>query len=153
MNVGYIQNLFRYDSWCNEQHLNALEDASDKPTKAVTAMAHVIAARRNWLQRIRPDYGGKMDFYPDLDCAGIRELMNDEVELWNEYIAALTSEELNREFDFVNTFGEPYRMKVNAALTHLLLHSAHHRGQVATHLRAAGFEPANADFYISEFAK
>jgi uncharacterized damage-inducible protein DinB len=31
-------------------------------------------------------------------------------------------------------------------LTHVLFHSAYHRGQIALHLRASGFTPASTDF-------
>ncbi|MCF6227220.1 MAG: DinB family protein [Planctomycetes bacterium] len=153
MTTKHFQNLFKYDAWCNEQHLVSLEQAEEKPASALRSMAHVFAARRNWLQRIRPDYGGKMDFYPELNCAGIRELMEEETELWSEYLSTLTSEELGRNFDFSDTLGNPYRMEVQSALAQVALHSAHHRGQVASALRAAGAEPADADFYLSEFAK
>ena len=153
MITEHFQNLLKYDAWCNEQHLISLERAEEKPALALRSMAHVFAARRNWLQRIRPDYGGKMNFFPELDCAGIRELMENETELWSEYLSTLKSEELNRNFDFSDTLGDPYRMKVQSALAQVVLHSAHHRGQVASALRAAGAQPADADFYLSDFAE
>lgn len=96
---------------------------------------------------------GKMDSYPELNCAGIRELMEEETELWSKYLSTLTSEELGRNFDFSDTLGNPYRMKVQSALAQVVLHSAHHRGRVASALRAAGAEPADADCYLSDFAK
>jgi len=31
-------------------------------------------------------------------------------------------------------------------LTHVIMHSAYHRGQIALEMRAAGMEPAHTDF-------
>ena len=45
-----------------------------------------------------------------------------------------------------NSKGEPWTSTVGDILTHVVTHSAYHRGQVASELRAAGFEPAYTDF-------
>ena len=46
----------------------------------------------------------------------------------------------------VNSKGEPWTSSVEDILTHVVLHAAHHRGQVASGLRAAGHEPAYTDY-------
>ena len=47
---------------------------------------------------------------------------------------------------YANSKGERHANRVEDVLTHVLLHAAYHRGQVAADLRAAGAEPALTDF-------
>jgi len=48
--------------------------------------------------------------------------------------------------DYKNSKGEPWRNRVEDVLTHVIMHSAYHRGQIAMEMRAAGMEPAYTDF-------
>jgi uncharacterized damage-inducible protein DinB len=45
-----------------------------------------------------------------------------------------------------NTKSEPRSSSVQDILTHVLLHSAYHRGQIASQVRAGGETPASTDF-------
>ncbi|MGA7513237.1 MAG: DinB family protein, partial [Candidatus Sulfotelmatobacter sp.] len=47
---------------------------------------------------------------------------------------------------YKNTKGEPWTSTVEDIVTHVLLHSAYHRGQIATLVRASGEQPAYTDF-------
>jgi uncharacterized damage-inducible protein DinB len=51
-----------------------------------------------------------------------------------------------RPVGYRNSKGEPWTSTVGDILTHVVTHSAYHRGQVASELRAAGFIPAYTDF-------
>ena len=53
---------------------------------------------------------------------------------------------LNEKIEYRNSKGEPWSSRVEDILTHVLFHSAYHRGQVALEMRAAGLEPAYTDF-------
>ncbi len=47
---------------------------------------------------------------------------------------------------YKNSKGEPWTSTVEDILTHVLLHSAYHRGQIASQVRAGGEQPAYTDF-------
>jgi len=42
--------------------------------------------------------------------------------------------------------GEPWTSSVQDVLTHVVMHSAYHRGQIASLMRAGGSTPAYTDF-------
>jgi len=46
----------------------------------------------------------------------------------------------------VNSKGETWSSQVNDVLLHVITHSAYHRGQIASDMRAAGLTPAYTDF-------
>ena len=52
----------------------------------------------------------------------------------------------NRMVEYRNSKGEAWSNRVEDILTHVLMHSAYHRGQIALEMRAAGTEPAYTDF-------
>jgi uncharacterized damage-inducible protein DinB len=47
---------------------------------------------------------------------------------------------------YKNTKGEPWTNSVEDILTHVIMHSAYHRGQIAADMRASGHTPAYTDF-------
>jgi len=67
-------------------------------------------------------------------------------QIWPKYLAELSSSTLSKKIDYKNTKGESWSSTVNDILTHVLFHSAYHRGQIAVVMRAAGITPAYTDF-------
>jgi uncharacterized damage-inducible protein DinB len=53
---------------------------------------------------------------------------------------------LSQSVSYTNSKGEAWSSTVQEILTHLVIHSAYHRGQIASDLRAAGQEPAYTDY-------
>jgi uncharacterized damage-inducible protein DinB len=51
-----------------------------------------------------------------------------------------------RTVAYTNSKGEAWTSTVEDILIHVTIHSAYHRGQIASDLRAAGLEPAYTDY-------
>ena len=66
--------------------------------------------------------------------------------LWKDYLKGMRAAGLSQQVSYLNSKGETWTNSVGDILTHVLLHSSYHRGQIATELRAAGLEPACTDF-------
>jgi uncharacterized damage-inducible protein DinB len=67
-------------------------------------------------------------------------------ELWGKYLEALAADDLTKAASYKNSKGEPWTSTVEDVVTHVLLHSAYHRGQIASFMRAGGDTPAYTDF-------
>jgi len=136
--------MFAYDNWANGECLRSLKnlDGSDEKVKR---MAHIVSAEKLWLERILR-HPQTMAVWPTStvqDC----EALNYEMQKgWNVYIEKLTPTDLKATVEYRNTKGELWSNRVEDILTHVLMHSAYHRGQVALQIRAAGMEPAYTDF-------
>jgi uncharacterized damage-inducible protein DinB len=79
----------------------------------------------------------------------VPEIRDGLAELAGAWEAILTSPgdvALSREVSYVNSKGEPWTSAVKDVLTHVVTHSAYHRGQIAAEMRRAGHEPAYTDF-------
>ncbi len=65
---------------------------------------------------------------------------------WKNYLTNLSADDLEKQIDYRNSKGEAWSSRIKDVLTHVLMHSAYHRGQVALEMRAAGLQPAYTDF-------
>ena len=54
--------------------------------------------------------------------------------------------DLSQTVTYKNTKGEAWSSSIGDILTHVLMHSAYHRGQIASHMREQGHTPAYTDF-------
>jgi uncharacterized damage-inducible protein DinB len=66
--------------------------------------------------------------------------------LWQNYLTSLGEAGLPRSLTYKNTKGESFTSQPQDILLHVVMHSAYHRGQIASDMRAAGFTPAYTDF-------
>lgn len=63
-----------------------------------------------------------------------------------ELLASLDDDGLADGVAYRNSKGEFWTSSAGDILTHVVLHAAYHRGQIAAAVRGAGGEPAYTDF-------
>lgn len=143
--IAHYRRLFAHDDWANREALAVLEAPGTPPAQAVKILAHVAAARRLWLVRIRGE-GTPVVIWPDFSVAQCRRELEELEGIWAGYLKALTPAELVRSVTYSNSKGQPWSSTVEQILDHLSLHGAYHRGQIALLLRQAGVDPAYTDF-------
>jgi uncharacterized damage-inducible protein DinB len=139
------QRLFAYDDWANRETLAAIAAAGSPPPRSLKLLAHIAGAERLWLGRLRRE-SRPAAVWPDLDVAGCREALDELARLWKEYLGALTPAGLDETVAYANSKGEPWTSSVEDILTHTVLHSSYHRGQIAADMRASGHAPAYTDY-------
>ncbi len=123
--------------------------ASEGYRKAVSLMAHIVAARRLWLFRFGATRQGPTlaDFFPEnVSLADLALSVTEVQTVWATYLGALTDAELARVFEYQSLAGPRFRNTVEDILTQLFGHSSYHRGQIAQLLRSIGAQPAATDF-------
>jgi uncharacterized damage-inducible protein DinB len=143
--TAHLSRLFAYDTWANRETLASLEAAASPPAVAVKRMAHVLGAEGLWLARLRGE-NSPMAVWPELSLADCAREAGRLERVWREHLASLSEEALARRVAYVNSKGEPWESAAGDILQQVVMHSVYHRGQIASDLRAAGFEPAYTDF-------
>jgi uncharacterized damage-inducible protein DinB len=105
-------------------------------------MGHIVGAEFLWLDRIegRP---AQLPVWPDLTLDDCETRLR---QLSHLLPAAARADDMGRPVRYTNSKGEPWTSSVEEILTHLTIHSAYHRGQIASDLRSAGAEPAYTDY-------
>lgn len=143
--LSYLQRLFSYDDWANREVLNALQKLEVPPPRSVKFLAHILSAERLWMERLRLQ---KQTYavWPDFNLAQCKLEVEELPGLWKDYLGSLKEDGIIRSLTYKNTKGESFTSQKHDILTHVILHSAYHRGQIATDMRQAGFTPAYTDF-------
>lgn len=147
---------FAYEKEAHEKTLASLRTVPEArrgdPSfdKAVSLLAHVVAARTLWLHRfgVRATGPSREEgvFPRGLSLESVEARLRDMHEEWSDYLAALDETELSRVFDYRSFEGQRFRNVVEDLLTQLFGHSWYHRGQVASIVRDLGGVPAVTDY-------
>jgi uncharacterized damage-inducible protein DinB len=145
MNSGCLQRLFSYDDWANGEVARTLSKLESPPARSIRLLGHIMSAERLWLERLRQQ---KQTYpvWPEFGLKQCEEEVGAVGELWTAYLASIREDDLSRSVAYKNTKGETFTSQTQDILMHVILHSAYHRGQIATDTRAAGFTPAYTDF-------
>lgn len=141
--IERLRRLLRYDIWANRETLGSLEQGAP-PSRSLRWMGHIIGAEYLWLSRLQ-DRPAELAVWPDLSVDECGKRLG---ELSRKLVETLGSDpgQLSRTVAYTNSKGEAWTSTVEDILTHVTIHSAYHRGQIASELRAAGQEPAYTDY-------
>jgi len=141
--LGHLRRQFAYDTWANGEVLAALR--THPQARPLELLAHILSAEQLWLERIRQQ-PQSLPVWPAIGIDQCQARLNQLAESWREFLQQISSDGLSREVGYKNSKGEPWTSTVEDVLTHVLLHSAYHRGQIASQMRAAGETPAYTNF-------
>lgn len=143
--ADYLRRQFAYNLWANQETLKAIRAAGDDNRRSVQLMSHVLAAERVWLERLRQS-PQSIPVWPEPDLARCDREATELGRLWLEYLGEVAKQDVSTTISYKNTKGELWTSAIVDVLLHVVTHSAYHRGQIASHMRASGQTPAYTDF-------
>lgn len=145
-----LKRQFSYDAWANSEVLQAIKsaDSSSEMVRCLHLMAHIVAAERLWLERLRR-LPQSLPVWPELALKQMELHATELAALWSDYLDRIFAAALSTPISYKNSRGESWTNTIQDILTHVLFHSAYHRGQIAIVMRANGFTPASTDFIHS----
>ena len=144
--VEHLRGLFQYDDWANQQILGALRSQPSQRSRQI--LAHLLITKQEYFERLGGKDSTGFNFWPDLlldECSSLAasthakcmSLLDSGDESILERIAKYkTSEGVEHE----NTYRE--------LLTHVVMHSSIHRGNIVLKMREEGLEPPKIDYII-----
>jgi uncharacterized damage-inducible protein DinB len=143
-----FRRRFAYDEWANREVLAALRAPATPPPVALDRMAHILSAQYVWFDRLRQQ-AQTFPVWPHFTRPQCEAEAAKLAALWKDHLNSLQEADLQGSVAYKNTKGEPWTSRVDDILMHVILHSAYHRGQIASDMRAAGFTPASTDFILA----
>ncbi len=146
MNVAdSLRRQFAYNAWANEEVLNAIRNSTAARERSLQLMSHIVAAERVWLDRLKQQPQSVPVWpKPDLDnCQAEAKALDRE---WSEYLELATAGDVNQSISYKNSKGEDWTSTIVDILLHVVMHSAYHRGQIASYMREHGQTPAYTDY-------
>lgn len=138
----HLSRLLQYDAWANRETVESLRDRP--PERSLRWMAHIIGAEYVWLARLE-GRSAPLAVWPDLGVDACREKVAALARLWPAFLEVHRNS-LGEAVSYTNTKGEAWTNTVEEILTHVTVHSAYHRGQIASDVREAGMTPAYTDY-------
>lgn len=146
MNLAdYLRREFSYNAWANKESLTAIEAAGGQDARSLNLIAHIFAAERVWLERLTQQMQS-VAVWPSFDLHRCHQEAADLASRWHEYLDLATAGDVSQAISYKNTKGESWTSTIVDVLTHVIVHSAYHRGQIASHMRETGQTPAYTDF-------
>jgi uncharacterized damage-inducible protein DinB len=140
--MRHLHRLLRYDVWANRETLRSLKQRA--PSRSLRWIAHIVGAEYLWLARLRR-HDEILPVWPELDLEACGERIDELSRLWPEYLDD-AHESLTERVPYTNSKGETWANTVEEILTHVVIHSAYHRGQIASDVRASSGVPAYTDY-------
>lgn len=142
--IDHLRRQFAYDEWANREVLAAIR-AGVANQRSLDLMAHIFSAERLWLERLQQQRQSS-PVWPKSDLKQCEAQAAELGRLWREYLGPLAADDLSKAVSYKNSKGEAWTSTIEEILTHVVMHSAYHRGQVASHMRAGGETPAYTDY-------
>ena len=142
--TSQLQRLLHYDLWANRETLKSLGQAIPPP-RSLKWMGHIVGAEFLWLARLE-NQTSPMPVWPDLSLKDCGRRAGEVSGKLLEILAGASPGRLNQQVSYTNSKGEAWSSTLEDILTHIAIHSAYHRGQIAADIRSAGQTPAYTDY-------
>ncbi len=143
--LDHYRRLFAYNAWANQEVLNGFRQVGAPPPRALRLLAHVLGTEYEWKSRIVGQHS-PVAIWPDFTLADCERNARELPQVWRVFLDRLAPARLGETVTYFNSKGEKWSNTIADILTHVVMHSAYHRGQIAREMREAGHQPAYTDY-------
>jgi uncharacterized damage-inducible protein DinB len=141
----HLTRVFQHLEWADARVLESLRDAQSVLKRDLDLYAHILGSEHVWLSRIHGSRA-KVAIWPTLTFGECEQLAAENAAAYQKLAAELTPQSRERRITYRNSAGDQFTSTLEDILTHVSLHGAYHRGQIASSLRAAGDTPVPTDY-------
>lgn len=141
--ISFFTGLFEYNHHFNQKLVQIFQDHPLKVSeKSVKLISHMLNAHQIWNNRINP----KQSPFGVWQLNRIEELKRIDQINFEQTLQILDDSDLSSQIRYTNSKGEAFINTVGDILFHVINHSTHHRGQLASEFRQAGLDPLTTDY-------
>ena len=147
--MASIRQQINFEHWANGQSLAAIISPCLPVPEVLSILAHAVAISNFWAARVE-GVSGTFDPWPTFSPS---ELGAELLRVRDRWIRLTETNALNTVVCYRSSKGDVVQNTFEEVLQEVLLHSAHHRGQIAIWLRLKGFQPAITTDFIPALRK
>ena len=144
--VEHLRGLFRYDDWANRRTLTTLNDQTSDRSRRI--LAHILITKQEYFERLDGKDSTGFNFWPDLSLEQCERLADSTHASYTSLLDNADESVLEQTARYKTSEGVPYENTYRDLLTHVLLHSSIHRGNIVLKMREEGLEPPQIDYII-----
>ena len=151
--IEHLRHLFEYDHWADLRTIAALESGSSDKSRRI--LAHLLITKQEYFERLSGKDSTGFDFWRDLSVPECAVLAAKTTKDYHRLLDGADESLLERTTSYRTSEGVPHENTYRDLLTHVLLHSSIHRGNIVLKMREEGFEPPKIDYilYLREMSK
>jgi len=141
----HFTRSYKHLEWADARVLESLRSAQTPRERDIELYSHILGSEHVWLSRISGTTP-RVVVWPALSLDESESLGKENVSAFNELVSRLTPELLQKPITYRNSTGDQFTSTIEDILTHVVMHAAYHRGQIAASLRAGGDTPSPTDY-------
>lgn len=144
--IEHLRRLFAYNDWANRRIVVVLKE--NRSEKALKVLAHLLITEQEYFERLYGTDSTGFNFWPDLSPHDCSDLAKRTAENYETLLKKFDDDGLGLRTQYKTSTGLPHENDFRELLTHVLIHSATHRGNIVLKLREEGYEPPKIDYII-----
>lgn len=152
--IERFRKWYDYERDCNAKTLAMLSSvpqarrADPQFTRAVGKLAHMVAARHNWLCRLGVINDKPGDRFPTHPLEDLPPKIKAVEEHWVKYLSSLKEADLDNEFSWTGPDGKKRRWTLAELFTQVFGHAWYHRGQIVMLVKDLGGNAHDTDYLM-----
>ena len=144
--VEHLRELFRYNDWANRRIIVAVRESASERCRQI--LAHLLTTEDEYFGRLYGKDSTGFNFWPELSIDECGEMARVTAENYERLLRRFEEEGLDLATRYKNSKGKLQENTFRESLTHVIIHSSIHRGNIMLKLREDGFEPPTIDYII-----
>ncbi len=144
--IEHLRQLFGYNDWANRRIIVALKSSQSEKSRKI--LAHLLTTEQEYFERLYGKDSTGFDFWPDLSLDECSQLAKATAERYEKLLRRFEEEGLDLYTRYNTSEGFPKENNFRELLTHVVFHSATHRGNIILKLREEGHDPPMTDYII-----
>ena len=144
--LAHLRQLFEYNDWANRRIIAAIRRQPSQRCLAI--VGHLLITESEYFKRLHGKDSTGFDFWPALSIDECSTLAHENAEHFENLLSGFDDEGLGLHAAYKTSEGVPHTNTFRELLTHVLMHSATHRGNIVIRMRDEGLEPPVVDYII-----
>ena len=144
--VEHLRELFRYNDWATRRIVVALKE--HKSERSTQILGHLVTTEHEYFERLYGKDSTGFNFFPNLTVAECGELAKSTAERYEKLLRGFDDGGLDIVARYRTSEGKRVENTYRELLTHVVIHSSLHRGNIMMKLRESGFAPPVIDYII-----
>lgn len=144
--VEHLRHLFAYNDWANRRLVVAVKQY-DSP-RSLQILTHLLITEKEYYERLYGKDSTGFNFWPELTIDDCGTLAREIAEAYEKLLRRFEEDGLDVRVRYRTSEGVQHENTFRELLSHVLMHSSIHRGNIMLKLREDGFEPPKTDYII-----